>query len=299
MSGQPSDRSTLLLIDMTNRITFDPSEDTSPEQQAAETSALEQGEKLVNAQQEDRQRIYDNADAENQDVSLIGGKFKSQDDLLKAYNELQKKLGKDTPEEGEDDAEEATEASEEQPEEREESNDVDENVQTFVDISNRFDAEGGLTKEDLSTLTEMDASTLVETYFKYHTLQTGAAKQTAANQAAMKSIRDSVGGDDAYGEMITWAGNNLSEDEITQFNDVVSTNNASAITYAVQFMNNRWRGSEGYEAPLVTGKKAPAKSKVFRSQAELGRAIADPRYAQDPAYRMDVEEKLARSGDLM
>ena len=284
---------------MTNRITFDPSEDTSPEQQAAETSALEQGEKLVNAQQEDRQRIYDNADAENQDVSLIGGKFKSQDDLLKAYNELQKKLGKDTPEEGEDDAEEATEASEEQPEEREESNDVDENVQTFVDISNRFDAEGGLTKEDLSTLTEMDASTLVETYFKYHTLQTGAAKQTAANQAAMKSIRDSVGGDDAYGEMITWAGNNLSEDEITQFNDVVSTNNASAITYAVQFMNNRWRGSEGYEAPLVTGKKAPAKSKVFRSQAELGRAIADPRYAQDPAYRMDVEEKLARSGDLM
>ena len=299
MSGQPSDRSTLLLIDMTNRITFDPSEDTSPEQQAAETSALEQGEKLVNAQQEDRQRIYDNADAENQDVSLIGGKFKSQDDLLKAYNELQKKLGKDTPEEGEDDAEEATEASEEQPEEREESNDVDENVQTFVDISNRFDAEGGLTKEDLSTLTEMDASTLVETYFKYHTLQTGAAKQTAANQAAMKSIRDSVGGDDAYGEMITWAGNNLSEDEISQFNDVVSTNNASAITYAVQFMNNRWRGSEGYEAPLVTGKKAPAKSKVFRSQAELGRAIADPRYAQDPAYRMDVEEKLARSGDLM
>ena len=284
---------------MANRITFDPSEDTSPDQQAAETAALEQGEKLQSAHQEDRQRIYDNADAANEDVSLIGGKFKSQDDLLKAYNELQSKLGKDTPEEGEDEPEEATEASEEKPEEVEESDDIDENVQTFVDISERFDAEGGLTKEDLATLTEMDATTLVETYFKYHTLQTGAARQTAANQAAMKSIRDSVGGDDAYGEMITWAGSNLNEEEIQQFNDVVSTNNASAISYAVQFMNNRWRGSEGYEAPLVTGKKAPAKSKVFRSQAELGRAIADPRYSTDPAYRQDIEEKLARSGDLM
>lgn len=296
MSDQHSDRSTLLTIDMANRITFDPSEDTSPDQQAAETSALEQGEKLQAAQQEDRQRIYDNANAENEDVSLIGGKFKSQDDLLKAYNELQSKLGKDTPEEDEDEAEDDTEPSDEQPEEEE---DIDENVQTFVDISERFDAEGGLTKEDLATLTEMDATTLVETYFKYHTQQTGAARQTAANQAAMKSIRDSVGGDEAYGEMITWAGSNLNEQEIQQFNDVVATNNASAISYAVQFMNNRWRGSEGYEAPLVTGKKAPAKSKVFRSQAELSRAIADPRYAQDPAYRMDVEEKLARSGDLM
>ena len=284
---------------MANRITFDPSEDTSPDQQAAETSALEQGEKLINAQQEDRKRIYDNADAANEDVSLIGGKFKSQDDLLKAYNELQSKLGQSEPNENEGEPEDPTEEPDEQSEEVEEQPDVDENVQTFVDISERFDAEGGLTKEDLATLTEMDATTLVETYFKYHEQQTGAARQTAANQTAMKSIRDAVGGDEAYGEMITWAGSNLNEQEIQQFNDVIATNNASAITYAVQFMNNRWRGSEGYEAPLVTGKKAPAKSKVFRSQAELSRAISDPRYAQDPAYRMDVEEKLARSGDLM
>ena len=49
----------------------------------------------------------------------------------------------------------------------------------------------------------------------------------------------------------------------------------------------------------MTGKKAPSKAKAFRSQAELARAISDPRYPTDPAYRMDVEEKLARSGDLL
>ncbi len=34
---------------------------------------------------------------------------------------------------------------------------------------------------------------------------------------------------------------------------------------------------------------------VFRSQAELVRAMADPRYDNDPAYRQDVIEKLERS----
>ena len=281
---------------MANRITFDPSEDPTPEMMAAEQAALDQGEKLINAQEEDRARKYEQADAEQEDVSLIDGKFKSQEDLLKAYKELQKKLSSPSEgdsEEGEEEA--APEATEEAPEETE----IDENVRTFVDISQRFDAEGGLSEEDVATLSQMDSKTLVETYFKYYAVQSKQAQAQAASQAEMADIRQSVGGDEAYGEMIQWAGQNLNEAEIDQFNAVVATNNAAAIKYAVESLSNRWKGAEGYEAPLVTGKKAASKSKVFRSQAELSRAIADPRYQTDPAYRMDVEEKLARSGDLL
>lgn len=281
---------------MANRITFDPSEDPTPEMMAAEQAALNQGEKLVNAQEEDRARKYEQADAEQEDVSLIAGKFKSQEDLLKAYQELQKKLS--TPSDGDDEGseeEEASEAIEEAPEETE----IDENVRTFVDISQRFEAEGGLSEEDVATLSAMDSKTLIETYFKYHAVQSNNAQATAATQAEMTSIRQSVGGDEAYGEMIQWAGENLNEAEIDQFNAVVGTNNPAAIKYAVESLSNRWKGAEGYEAPLVTGRKAPSKAKAFRSQAELARAISDPRYSTDPAYRMDVEEKLARSGNLL
>ena len=281
---------------MANRITFDPSEDPTPEMMAAEQAALNQGEKLVNAQEEDRARKYEQADAEQEDVSLIGGKFKSQEDLLKAYQELQKKLS--TPSDGDDersDEEETSEAIEEAPEETE----IDENVRTFVDISQRFEAEGGLSEEDVATLSAMDSKTLIETYFKYHAIQTNNAQAQAATQAEMASIRQAVGGDEAYGEMIQWAGENLVESEIDQFNAVVSTNNPAAIKYAVESLSNRWKGAEGYEAPLVTGRKAPSKGKVFRSQAELARAISDPRYSTDPAYRHDIEEKLARSGNLL
>lgn len=281
---------------MANRITFDPTEDPTTEMMAAEQAALEQGEKLIQAQEEDRARKFEQTDAESEDVSLIDGKFKSQEDLLKAYKELQKKLGANDSEEEVDAEEEAPEASTEEPEE---ISPVDQRVKMFTDISQRFDQNGGLTDEDKAALTSLSSEDLIEAYFKYHTQQVGRAQQTAANQAEMKAIRDSVGGDEAYGEMIQWAGSNLTEAEVDQFNAVINTNNAASIRYAVESLSNRWKSAEGFEAPLVTGKKAPTKSKGFRSQAELARAIADPRYQSDPAYRMDVEEKLARSGDLL
>ena len=282
---------------MSNRITFDPSEDPTPEMMAAEQSAMEQGEKLINAQEEDRNRKFEQSDAEEEDVSLIGGKFKSQDDLLKAYNELQSKLGKPEPDEEEEPSEETTEATEEESEEGEVE--ISEGVKTFTDIAFRFDETGGLTEEDMTTLSNMDSKQLVETYFKYHAVQTAKLTQDVATSEQLRTIRDSVGGDEAYGEMIQWAAQNLAPEEIDSFNSVANSNNAAALSFAVEALNNRWKTVEGYEAPLISGKKAPSKSKAFRSQAELARAIADPRYSTDPAYRMDVEEKLARSGDLL
>ena len=40
--------------------------------------------------------------------------------------------------------------------------------------------------------------------------------------------------------MIKWAGSNLSEAEVDQFNAVINTNNAAALRYAVESLNNRW-----------------------------------------------------------
>tara|TARA_R100000900_G_scaffold117120_2_gene92096 strand:+ start:10916 stop:11761 length:846 start_codon:yes stop_codon:yes gene_type:complete len=281
---------------MANRMAFDPTEGPTPEQQAAETAALEQGEKLIKAQEEDRDRRMAQTDSEQEDVSLIDGKFKSQDDLLKAYKELESKLGKPKSEDEEEDSEEPVEASEE---EAEESVEISENVKTFTDIATRFDEAGGLTQEDMEKLSSMDSKELIETYFKYHAVQSAKNTQEVATAQQLKTIRDSVGGDEAYGEMIQWAGQNLSPDEIESFNSVANSNNAAALSFAVEALSNRWKSVEGYEAPLVTGKKATSTGKVFRSQAELGRAIADPRYSTDPAYRQDVENKLARSGDLL
>jgi hypothetical protein len=49
---------------------------------------------------------------------------------------------------------------------------------------------------------------------------------------------------------------------------------------------------------MYTGKPPKTGGDVFRSQQELVRAMSDPRYDNDPAYRQDIIEKLDRSNNL-
>lgn len=276
--------------------TFDPSEGPSAEQMAAEQAALAQGEKLIQAENEDRNRMYEQADASNEDVQLIGGKFKSQDDLLKAYEELQKKLGQDTPEPDEEPSEEQPEASEEESETEEEEAEPSELVGYMEQLSKVYDEHGSINDADIDKLSQMDSKDLIKAYLEYYGK---SSQQATMQQEAVNEIYGAVGGQENYNEMVSWAGQNLPQEDIDSFNQVTNSNNPVAIKFAVEALYNRYRSAEGYEAPLVTGKKASGGVKPYRSQAELARDIADPRYHNDPAFRQDVEQRLARSNDLL
>ena len=273
---------------------FDPSEGPSAEQQAAEASALEQGEKIAKLQEEDKARRLDQSEASNEDAGLIAGKFKSQDDLIKAYNELQSKLGKDSPSEEEEPAEEQPEAVEETPE-----SEPNETLEYMTSLSEEFEKTGDLSEEAIEKLSSMDTKDLVKSYLEYYTKTAQASTQQALQEQQINDIKATVGGEQAYTDLIRWAGENLPQADIDSFNAVTNTNNPAAIRFAVESLSNRQRAQEGYEAPLVTGKAPSSKAKVFRSHAELSRAIADPRYQNDPAYRSDIEARLARSTDLL
>ena len=278
--------------------TFDPSEGPSPEQMAAEQAALDQGEKILQMQQEDRDRKFQQTEDENSDAALIGGKFKSQDDLLRAYNELQKKLGQPKAEGEEEAEEELTEATEEDLEEapqEEEAVEVKETVNYMHQLGQEYAEKGQLSEEAIDKLASMDSKDLIKAYLQYNQQASAAQLQ----QAEINSIQESVGGPQAYNEMIGWAAENLSPQEIAEFNTVTNSNNPVAIKFAVAALANRYRSDNGFEAELVTGRKAAPQAKAYRSHAELSRDIADPRYSTDPAFRADVEAKLARSTDLL
>ena len=99
--------------------------------------------------------------------------------------------------------------------------------------------------------------------------------------------------------MVQWASQNLEPSEVDAFNNITNSGNYTAIKFAVEALNGRYRGDVGYEAPLVTGKAASDGIKPYRSQAELARDIADPRYGTDPAFRQDIEDRLSRSTNLL
>lgn len=273
--------------------TFEIQDGPSNEQQAAETAALEQGEKLSQMQEEDQARKFEQTEDENSEAALIGGKFKSQDDLLKAYNELQKKLGQDTPEE----SDEAPEAEEETPEEAPEDQPevIKQTTDYMVELQKAYGDNGELPEEAIEHFGKMDPKDLIQSYLAY----SSKTRAGTVQQSEINAIKNAVGGEEAYTEMLDWARDNLEPDEISDFNAVTATGNVAAIRFAVDSLGNRWKSNVGYEAPLVTGKRASSKSAGYRSHAELARDIADPRYNSDPAFRRDVEDRLARSNDLL
>ncbi len=276
---------------------FDPSEGPSAEQQAAETAALEQGEKIAKLQEEDKARKFDQTEASNEDAGLIAGKFKSQEDLVRAYNELQSKLGQDTPESEEEPSEEPTEGSEEEPVSEEEE--VSEASAVVSRASEAYLSKGELTEESIEELSKLDSKDLIKAYMTQYAANQAAAQTQAVTAEAEKSILDSVGGKESYQQIVQWAANNLDPAEVASYNEVTNSGNVAAIRFAVEALSTRYKNAEGYEAPLVTGRKAPAVNNTFRSHAELSRAMRDSRYSTDPAYRSDVEAKLARSTNLL
>lgn len=276
--------------------TFDPStNEVSVEQKTAEAAALEKGQELADANAEDKLRQFEKTESENE---LIGGKFRTQEDLLKAYQELQTKLGSnETTEEGEEATAEADEAPTDEATEEEEP--ADETVDYMFELNKEFEEKGQLSEEAIDKLSAMDTKDLIASYMKYQAKSSEQARAGLQNQEAINAIKNSVGGDEAYGEMINWAAQNLPPEEINDYNSITNSGNPTAIKFAVESLANRYRNSEGYEAPLVTGRKADSSVKPYRSQAELARDIGNPLYSTDPAFRQDVEDRLARSTDLL
>lgn len=105
-----------------------------------------------------------------------------------------------------------------------------------------------------------------------------------------------VGGESTYKDMLSWAGESLSQQEVEMYDTVMADGNAAAIFFAVQALNNKYTDAVGKEGQLLTGRSAaPAADNSFRSQSELVAAMSDKRYDSDPAYRSDVMRKLENS----
>ena len=114
-------------------------------------------------------------------------------------------------------------------------------------------------------------------------------------EAQAQELFKMVGGEKAYKSMITWAGQNLSQEEISMYDSVMGKGDPNAIFFAVQALANKYGDATGKEGQMLSGKAATEENAGFQSQAQLVEAMSDPRYDRDPAYRRSVLNKLANS----
>ena len=280
---------------MAVNITYDPSED--PEVLDAidsdEKDSLEVGEKLMQEQ-----------------ADLLAGKYKNAEELERAYMELQQKLG-----EGDDDSGEEGEAEEQSDYQR-----YDE--EGYVDFDSVAEAYGeGLANafqennidpwemndhfyENDGTLTEEMYDQLNEAGFSDETIDAylgGLRSQMGYEEAGqvlgdgeIADIKAIAGGEEGYEQVVEWAGQNLPAEDIEAFDEVINTANEAAVRFAVKALVGQYEDAMGRTPDLVTGKQ-PVAGAAYRSMAEVVRDMSDPRYDQDEAYRMDVQNRLARS----
>lgn len=118
------------------------------------------------------------------------------------------------------------------------------------------------------------------------------AGQQAVIAREEQAVFDSVGGRNGYEQMVQWAGNNLSQDEIEAYNKAIGSGDQAQMMFAVKGLQARYTAQTREPSFISGGKASPG---VFRSVAEVVAAMSDPRYKSDAAYRSDVERKIAIS----
>ena len=230
---------------------------------------------------------------------LFAGKYKSAQELEKAYGELQKKLG----EKGNEDSESAGDTeptdSKEDSEETEETSQASPEVELITSASDEYAEKGELSEETLAKFSSMSSQDLVKAYME---AQANAPEQSQPvadiSDASVNEVKNFAGGEKAYDNIVNWASQNLDQKSIEAFDSIVNTGSVDAIKLAVSGLKSQYDNANGYEGKMLTGKAPVEQRDVYRSQAALVAAMSDRRYDNDPAYRQDVIAKLERSDNL-
>ena len=245
----------------------------------------ENAESVDDLSTEEKDSLLIGEDMERQQDTLLAGKYKDAKDLEQAYVELEKKLGKKSESVSEE-PKSKTEPEEEAPKDKE------------TNLLDQLWEEGStnkLTKETFEKLKGMDPIEVAKMAMQQRSQAQQAPQSREFTDKDVQQIHGLVGGEENYNNMIGWANQNMPEQEVKMYDAVMDKGDPLAAYFAVQAMALRYQDKVGRDGQLVTGKAPKQTSDVFNSQQEMVKAMEDPRYNDDPAYREAILQKLERS----
>ena len=220
-------------------------------------------------------------------------KFSSAEELAQAYNSLERQFHSSS-EERQQQAEQQRFQDEEVPAIQETSPSqvhqiLDERGLDFSVFQNEYNSTGTLSKEALDTLSAEGISEEV--------VSTWISGQEALRDQNIDTVFSSVGGEQNYNNMLEWANDNLQPWEVEAFNNQIESLDANT-QLAVTGLYARYQNSEGLPPSLLSGEVGQDIAPRYESLAQLTSAMSDPKYANDPAYRARVVQRLGNSNVL-
>jgi len=220
-------------------------------------------------EEEGEENTEDNTSTEEESPAWLPEKFKSPEELAKAYSELEKKLG-ETPED-----------------KREDLDDTPSPEMDYDELQAEFIEQGSLSEKSYTALEKMG--------IPKHIVDAHIEGQQAVLSGIENTVFSQVGGKDQYVQMMEWATENLSEADQGLYNNSINTQDLDQALYAVKGLHARYASEVGVEPALVQGDSTPSSSGAYASAAEVKRDMSDKRYSTDSAFREKVARKLAKS----
>ena len=244
---------------------------------------------INNLSDEEQDSLQVGQELQDAQDNLLAGKYKNAQELEQGYIELQKKLGQS---EETAEAEETVEPEQNEPEQQSV-------LDRIWEESNKQEEFSPELTEEISKMSSLD---LANMYLDYRQTNEESESDTVQardfSQEEVTQLKNVVGGDTNYTNMIQWAQGALSEQEVNMFDTVMANGDPIAAFFAVRSLAYAYNDAVGYDGKMVQGKAPKQSTNQFRSQQEVVKAMSDPRYENDPAYRQDVMNKLTRSPNV-
>ena len=251
--------------------------ETSEEENVSLDKQAAMQEEAANARNQTIVSDAEEAPAEPQEEERpewLDDKFKSPEDLAKAYTELQKKQS----------------ATKEDAPEQEESAPSSKTSEVVSKASEDFATNGELSDKSFIELEKAGISRdMVEAYIR--------GQESLVTSQAME-IQSEVGGNANYSAMSDWAADNLSDGDLEGFNSIVEGGSVAQAKMAVKGLYSQFISAGGNPPELSQGGTSGSSTKPYGSAAQVTEAMRDPRYSTDPAYRSNVEKRLSVSNVL-
>jgi hypothetical protein len=208
--------------------------------------------------------------------SWLPEKFLSPEAMATAYHELEHRLGEtpndETPAPAEPEANEGAPFG----------------GAFWEEAAKSYAETGGITEDQLKTMTAAGIpQEMVDTYM------TGLQAIIAQQEA---EVMTSVGGQEEYSAMMDWAAKTLSPEDQATHNRAVDAGDAEAAKMAIRGLHAQYKQATAGGPNMVTA-NAPKFGGLepFEDRSQVTAAIRDHRYKTSPAYRAEVEQRLAVS----
>lgn len=155
------------------------------------------------------------------------------------------------------------------------------------DLSKEYDEKGELSKETLDALDKAGyPKSVVDNYID---------GLNALAEKFESTVKGFAGGDKGYSEMISYL--QKQPDSVKKdFNDLIGGGNLGAIKLAIKGIQAEMKTAYGTSNPTMMRGQASRSTQVgFNTQADMVKAMSDPRYGIDKKYTDEVYAKVAKT----